>query len=72
MTGYLVEMLGPEKILWGSDWPFTQHADKVEGEKAMDKYRNIFSTYKIWSKGGSLFDSDTAFSRLLDRSVVMH
>ncbi|MEO1693729.1 MAG: amidohydrolase family protein [Pseudomonadota bacterium] len=42
----LIETVGPERLLWGSDWPWTQHEDSVG-------YRDLVSQYDAWIGGAS-------------------
>ncbi len=60
----LTEMLGKRRLLWGSDWPYTQNAEKVEGASPGEQYRNVASTRELWTKGGALYDPDAAFREL--------
>lgn len=60
----LAEMLGPRRLLWGSDWPYTQNAEKVEGGSPMGQYLTIAATRDFWTKGGTLYDPDEAFREL--------
>ena len=60
----LTEMLGSRRLLWGSDWPYTQNAEKVEGTSPDEQYRNVAATRELWTKGGTLYDPDEAFREL--------
>ncbi|MEM1307661.1 MAG: amidohydrolase family protein [Pseudomonadota bacterium] len=42
----LMETVGPEHLLWGSDWPWTQHEDRVD-------YSDLVSRYDGWIGGAS-------------------
>lgn len=64
LAAMLAGILKENRMLWGSDWPFTQHAENVEGETPSDKYSNIARTCSLWSEGGELFDPDAAFEEL--------
>lgn len=64
LAAMLTEMLGSRRLLWGSDWPYTQNAEKVEGQSPMEQYRNVAATRELWTKGGTLYDPDEAFREL--------
>ena len=64
LAAMLAEILKENRMLWGSDWPFTQNAENVEGETPSEKYAHIARTCSLWSEGGELFDPDAAFEEL--------
>lgn len=37
----LIDRAGPERLLWGSDWPFAAYEDSITYAKAVDLYREI-------------------------------
>ena len=37
----LVQQCGPERLLWGSDWPFATFEDRV-------KYADVVEAFKRW------------------------
>lgn len=63
----LADFMLSNHILRGSDWSFTMNSQKVNGNTAMEKYKSIFSTYGIWSDNGKLYNSDLAFTQLIDK-----
>ncbi len=66
LAAMLAGILRENRLLWGSDWPFTQNAHKVEGETAAEKYATIAITRDLWSEGGERFDPDAAFGELTE------
>ena len=37
----LIEQAGPQRLLWGSDWPFAAYEDSLTYAKAIALYRDI-------------------------------
>lgn len=60
----LAGIVKENRMLWGSDWPYTQNAGRLEGVTAAEKYAHIAATRQTWSRGGELFDPDAAFTEL--------
>jgi predicted TIM-barrel fold metal-dependent hydrolase len=60
----LAAMLGKKRILWGSDWPYTQNTYKVEGDSPADQFQSVATTRELWTKGGVLYDPELAFREL--------
>ena len=65
LTAELAEILPADHLLWGSDWPHTQHMHKIPGETPAEKYKAIADSYALWSDNGKLYDSDRSFAALM-------
>ena len=65
LTGALAEMLPADHLLWGSDWPHTQHMYKIPGATPQEKYKAIADSYPLWSQNGKLYDSDKSLAALI-------
>ena len=37
----MLQTLGPDRLLWGSDWPHTQHEQEVGFSSELDRLRRL-------------------------------